>query len=167
MNDELYEVQAEGERLDHGQKLVVERARLTARVKAWPDLARALAMECIWRVRDLAVRELELANEPAAAELGQYREYLAAAEFASAILARSQSRLSARTGAFLGFLADSVAYTSEASGPAAAARYAAYIAAYASDRATPDPAHRLPPGLSPFEIERRRQAAVLAQGLGP
>lgn len=161
MNDELYEVDVGGARVEHFEKVVVERARLRARIDEWPELAWAFAEECIRTVRAMTVRELSLSGQPEAAELERCDDLVDAGRAATEAAQRRPDR-PAQAVDFLGFLGDAVGYAVEARGrPAVAATIAGYIAAHAADRATPEADVHLPPGVSPFELERRRQAEYL------
>jgi hypothetical protein len=166
MNEELYEVEVDGDRIDEVQKIVVQRARLLSRVEAWPGIAWALAEDCVWRLRRATVRELELAGRPEAEEL-LAQDDLRAVGDAAARVAEAPADRTARAAMFLGFLTDAAGYALEArDDPTVAATTVGYVAAHAADRATPDADKRLPPGVSPFELEREQQAAFLAGALG-
>jgi hypothetical protein len=156
--DELWLVEAEGERLEHAQKLVVRRARLRSPVEGWPKpIARELAKDCVWRVRDLAVAQLQRLGQPEAELLAEARSLNALGELAAkAGRSRRPDRPAAAAG-FLGYAEDAVEYAK--SRDAVAARYVSYVAAHAADRAAPT--ERLAPGVTRFAQERERQARVL------
>lgn len=164
---ELFEIEVDGDRLEHPTKVIFPRARLARRVAAWPDpAARTLAQDCAWTVRDLAVRELELLEQADWAALRAASDLIAVATIAEAALARDDPERPAKASAFLRYAADAATYACTGD-PADAAKFAAYVAAYAADRATPPRDARLAPGLTAFAVERERQARMLAAGLAP
>jgi hypothetical protein len=163
-DDELWEVDVAGERLEHLEQLVVERARLVSRVEAWPDpLASQLAAGCVRELRRFTTRELELSEDPDATELAA-GEDLEAARVAAGLASRDRPTSTASVTRLLALFADAGEIAAAPStGTATACRYIAYIAAHAADHATPE--RRLPPGATGFSEERRRQADELARVL--
>jgi hypothetical protein len=169
LDDELWEAEADGERVEGFECVVVERARLRSRVEAWPlPLAGRLAADCLGAVRRLVERELELAGDADGAELRAAGGDVEAAGLARALAGRDRPARPATAARLLALLADAGDYARSAdeAGEVAVARSVAFIAAYAADRATPEPGTRLTPGETPFALERRRQADVLAAALG-
>jgi hypothetical protein len=165
LDDELWEVEVGGDWLDDLEQLVVRRARLVSRVEAWPDpFASELAAGCLRELRRLAARELELSNDPDAAELSAVDNDLEAARAARRLAERDRAARTAVAIRLLVLLADAGDIAADPSaGRSMAGRYIAYIAAHAADHATPE--HRLPPGATGFSEERRRQADELARAL--
>jgi hypothetical protein len=160
LSEELWEVEVAGDRVEDRQKLVVGRARLRARVAGWPEpIAGAFTSDCAWRVRDLAVQELQRTGEPEADELASCRglDELKAAADGAAKRRRPDRR--AETAEFIGFALDAAEFVSQE--VTTAARYVSYVAAHAADRAKPE--RRLKPGESRFALERERQAGVLQE----
>lgn len=158
--DELWVVDVEGERLEHGQKLVVCRAQLRSRVEGWPTpIGRELARDCVWRVRDLAVGELERTGQPEAEELKACRSLSALGGAAGRAGRRRRLDRPSAAAEFLGYAQDAVEFA--ASRDAVAARYVSYVAAHAADRA--QPGERLAPGVTRFALERERQARKLRE----
>ena len=136
LDEELWEVDVDGAVVEHFEKVVVGRARIVARIARWPDpLAGELAADCLAELERLAARESEADEDSASA-----------------------ARLRALLDDARDLLGDPAAT------PAARARNVAYVAAYAADRARPE-GRRLPPGVTPFAVERQRQAALLVRGL--
>ena len=161
--DELWEVEVAGERREGAQKLVVERACLRERVEGWPrPIARALATDCLWRVRNLAVAELRRLNEREADELEACSGIRELKEVAERAARRRRPDRPAAAADYIGFVLDACSFAPERA--ARAARYISYVAAHAADRATPD--RRLAPGESRFASERSRQARLLEGLLG-
>jgi hypothetical protein len=159
LSDELWEVEVAGEPIPAAQKLVVERARLRARVERWPTIARAFATDCARRAQELAVRELERLGQPEADELAACRNLPELKAVAERALRRRRPDRPVAAAEFIGFAVDAAEY---ASGRATtAARYVSYVAAHAAEKATPE--RRLKPGESRFALERDRQAAVLGE----
>ncbi len=164
LDDELWEVEVGGDRLEHLEQVVVRRARLVSRVEAWDTLAAALASGCLRELRRLAARELELSDDPDAEELAADADDLEAARAARRLAARDPATRTAAAARLLVLLADAGDIAADSSlGPAVAGRYVAYIAAHAADQATQE--SRLPPGSTGFSEERRRQADELARAL--
>jgi hypothetical protein len=158
--DELWLVDVDGERLEHPQKLVVRRARLRSRVDDWPrPVARAFATDCVWRIRNLAVDELERTAQPEADELKACRSLSALGEAAGKGARRRRPDRPAAAAEFLGYATDAVEFAQ--SRDAVAARYVSYVAAHAADRA--EPGERLAPGETRFARERERQAGKLEE----
>jgi hypothetical protein len=158
--DELWLVDVDGERLELGQKLVVRRAQLRSRVKDWPNpVARDFALDCVWHVRDLAVRELERNGQAEAEELRSCRSVSALGDAAGKGMRRRRPDRPAVAADFLGYAQDAAEFATGDS--ALAARYVSYIAAHAADRAEPE--ERLRPGVTCFERERERQAVKLQE----
>jgi hypothetical protein len=169
MNTELWEVEVDGQRIEHRDKLIVERARLSRLITDWPDLvARSFAEDAFWRLVALTAGELRLAGEADADRLAACESVPAARALAAAAATDRRPDRPAVVRRFLELLEEAGGYASLADGldGPSAARYTGYIAAYAADRASPDPERRLPVGVSPFGLERERQAAVLAHQLG-
>lgn len=164
LDDELWEVEVGGDRLDHLEQVVVRRARLISRVDAWDTLAAELTSGCLHELRRLAARELELSDDPDAGGLPAGGEDLEAARAARRLAGRDRSARTAAAARLLVLLADAGDIVSDPSlGTAVVGRYVAYIAAHAADHATPE--SRLPPGSTGFTEERRRQADELARAL--
>jgi hypothetical protein len=158
LSDELWEVEVAGERLPDAQKLVVARARLRERVADWPKpIARAFANDCVWRVGELSVRELERMEQPEADELASCRSVRELAAVGGRALRRRRPDRPVEAVEFIGFAVDAAEFASK--GPTTAARYVSYVAAHAAEKAKPE--RRLKPGESRFALERERQAAVL------
>lgn len=158
LSDELWEVDVAGDRVPDAQKLVVTRARLRERVAGWPKpIARALANDCVWRVRELAVRELTRMEQPEADELASCRSVRELGTVSGRALRRRRRDRPAAALDFIGFAVDAAEFASK--GPTTAARYVSYVAAHAAEKAKPQ--RRLKPGESRFALERERQAAVL------
>jgi len=159
LSDELWEVDVLGDRVPAAQTLVVARARLRERVGGWPKpIARALANECVWRVRELAVRELTRLKQPEADELASCSSVRDLGAVSGRALRRRRERPAAALE-FIGFAVDAAEFASK--GPTTAARYVSYVAAHAAEKAKPE--QRLRPGESRFALERERQAAVLQE----
>src|SRR5262249_45429955 len=160
-DDELWTVEVGGERLEHHEKVVVRRARLVARIEAWPSpIAPMLAGGCLRELHRLAVRELELSGDPDGAGLAARGGDLDAARIAGELASRDRPTRTTDAARLLALFA----YTAEISanpslGIVGGARYVAYITAHAADHATPE--DRLPPGSTGFSEERRRQADEL------
>jgi hypothetical protein len=160
LSDELWEVDVAGEQISGAQKLVVERARLRARVERWPTpIARSLATDSARRVQDLAVRELERLSQSEADELASCRGLPELKTVAERALRRRRPDRPAAAAEFIGLAVDAAEYAS--SRATTAARYVSYVAAHAAEKATPE--RRLKPGESRFALERDRQAAVLQE----
>jgi hypothetical protein len=158
--DELWLVDVDGERLEHDQKLVVRRARLRSRVEGWPKpIAREFTKDCVWRVRDLAVGELERTSQPEAEELKACRSLSALVAAAGKGTRRRRPDRPAAAAEFLGYAKDAVEYAG--SRDTVAARYVSYVAAHAADRT--EPSERLAPGVTRFALERERQARKLQE----
>ncbi len=163
LDDELWEVEVGGDRLDLLEQVVVRRARLISRVEAWDTLAAALASGCLHELRRLAERELELSNDPDVGGLPADDD-LEAARAARGLAGRDHAARTAAAARLLVLLADAGDIVADPSlSPAVAGRYVAYIAAHAADHATLE--SRLPPGSTGFSEERRRQADELARAL--
>ena len=168
LDDRLWEVEVGGERIEHLEKLVVERARLTSKVAAWPDpLATQLAEDCLSELRRLAQRELDRSDDPDGSELAEAADDVEAAHAARTLSRRDRPARTAAAGGLVAFFADAGEMVADrhALGSATVGRYVAYIAAHAADRATPEEGTRLPPGMTPFAVERQRQAELLSQKL--
>ena len=164
LDDELWEVEVGGDRLEHLEQVVVRRARLVSRVEAWDTLAAELASGCLHELRRLAARELELSDDPDAAGLAAGGEDLEAARAARRLAGRDRPPGRRSRPACSSFSPTRATSSSDPSlGTAVAGRYIAYIAAHAADHATPE--RRLPPGSTGFSEERRRQADELARAL--
>ena len=129
LDDELWEVELEGELRREGHTFVAVRGRLLSRVETWtPDVAAELVEAFAFRVRDAAVEALAesgLASE--ASDLAGCVS-LDALERAGSATADRGSDAAARLA---GFAADAARYAREATGPARAAGVAAYVAAHA------------------------------------
>jgi hypothetical protein len=169
LDDELWEVEVAGDRIDGAAKVVVERARLGAPIEGWPRPAGIeFARDCLALVHRLATRELELANDRAADPLAAARDPTEAARLARELADEDLPARRESAMRLLRLLADAADYapTDENDGAAAGARSVAYIAAYAADRATVDRSERPPPGMSAFERECARQSLRLAGALG-
>jgi hypothetical protein len=165
LDDELWEVEVAGERLEHFEQLVVRRARLTSRIEGWAEtISPAITSGCLRELRRLAARELELSDDPDAGELAADGDDLRAAQVARDLADRNHPARTAAAARLLVFFADAGGIAADSSlGPAVASRYVAYISAHAADEATPE--SRLPPGSTGFSEERRRQADQLARAL--
>ena len=165
LNDELWEVEIAGAVVEDEAKLVAQKARLSRPMRAWPEpAATRLAEACAWRVRDLAVRELESEDDETAARLAAAVDL---AHVAAIAAAAGEGAASWAAESFLGFVSDAAdaAASRDELGPVTAAKVAAYVAAYAADRCAKVEAP-LPRGVTPFLLERERQARVLGAELG-
>jgi hypothetical protein len=158
LDEELWEVELEGDVRELGRALTASRMRLVQRVDAWTDdVATELVAVCARRARDEAVRALRetgRAEDAAAlADAGTPEEI----EGAAGEIAGGED-----AGARLaGLAADVVLYARDASGPVRAAGVAAYVAAYAlagGDK-------RAPGYQEGFDAERRWQAHWLKHRL--
>ena len=68
LDEELWEIELEGDVIIGRHKLLAPAGRLVSRVDAWtPGLANDYGVACGWRARDHAVRALDRAARPAAA----------------------------------------------------------------------------------------------------
>jgi hypothetical protein len=163
LDDELWEVEVAGEQREQLEQLVVRRARLTRRVEGWPTpLAAGLAAGCLRELRRFAA--LELWDDEDAAELTVGCEDIEAARVARRLASQDCPARTTTAARLLVLFADAGDIADDRSlGAAVAARQIAYIAAHAADQATPG--HRLPPGMTGFSQERRRQANDLMQAL--
>ena len=158
LDEELWEVELEGDVQELGRALTASRARLVRRVDAWTDdVATELVAVCARRVRDEAVSALRqtgraedaatLADAAGPEEIESAATEIAGGGDAAARLA--------------GLAADVVLYARDANGPVRAAGVAAYVAAYAlagGDK-------RAPGYQEGFDAERRWQACWLKHRL--
>jgi len=158
LDDELWEVELEGDVRRVGRALTATRGRLVARLEGWSgDIAAELVEVCARRVRDRAVQALEEAGRTEDAAI------LDVAETAEQIETVGRRLAGGRDGssALAGLAADVVLYARDAEVPARAAGVAAYIAAFAlagGDKGAPGYQER-------FEEERAWQAAWLRERL--
>jgi hypothetical protein len=160
LSDELWEIDVDGDSLEHEQKLVVRRARLSARVDDWPSpIGGAFAKNCAWRIRDLVVNELQTAGEPEAEALRNCRSVRALGGLAEKAARRRRPGRPALVAEFLGYAQDAAEFVRRSD--ATAARYVSYVAAHAASRASSG--ERLRPGTTRFAQERERQAGVLQE----
>jgi len=129
LDDELWEVELEGDLRSEGHAFVAKRGRLLSRVEAWtPDVAAELAEACAFRVRDAGAEALARAGlAPEANELAGCASLDALEQVGSAIAARGTDS----AASLAGFAADAVLYARDATAPARAAGVAAYVAAHA------------------------------------
>lgn len=163
LNDELWEVEVEGEVIDHERKRIVERARLRTPVRWWPGFGFDLADACLMRLVNLTSAELVLVGHDG---LPLQAGNADLARVVKAELTRDDARLSVAARALLRYLSDALEFRADTeSGPAAAARHVSFVVAYAADHATRRPGQRLPAGKTPFHDERDRQAAWFATRL--
>jgi hypothetical protein len=158
LDDELWEVELDGDIRTLGRALVASRARLVRRIDAWTEaMAAALLLACAHRVRDSAVEALILVGRgEEAAELAASSE-LDAIEAAGGRIADDGRPASALAG----LAADVVLYARDARDAPRAAGVAAYVAAFAlagGDKRAPDYQER-------FDAERRWQADWLKERL--
>lgn len=78
IDDELWEIELDGEIIERDAMIIAQRGRLLARVAAWNDVtAHEFADACAWRARGFAIRELRRLNLTEEAE-----RLVAAAELA-------------------------------------------------------------------------------------
>lgn len=159
LDDELWEVELEGQITDLGRALTASRARLVRRIESWTyDVASELVLVCARRVRDHAVEALAEAGRG-----GEAAELAAAADLET--IEGVGGRIAAAEGAaslFAGLAADVVLYSRDARVRSRAAGVAAYVAAFSlagADKAAAGYSER-------FEAERRWQAAWLRERLG-
>lgn len=165
INEELWEINAEGAVLEYGRKVVVARAQLRNRIPWWPEAGWELAADSVWRVREFASHELEVAGE--ASDLTTVHTLSEAGELARTVVDRFRPHVPARAKDMVGFLLDAIGYATDASsGPAAAARHTTLVAAVAAGRATRVAGQRLLPGMTPYREERLRQARWFEARLG-
>ena len=160
LDEELWEVELEGDLHREGHALVAARGRLLSRVETWtPDVAAELVETCAFRVRDAAADALAragLASE--ASDLAGCTSLDALERVGSDIAARSTDP----AATVAGFATDAVLYARDATSPARAAGVAAYVAAHAlagGDRGVTSYEAR-------FADERRWQAEWLSRRLG-
>jgi len=158
LDDELWEVELDGEVRDLGRAFTARRARLVRRVEEWTDaVAEEFVLICARRARDRAVEQL--AGRGRAADAAA----LAAANDVESI-ERIAARLAASEGAACisaGLAADVVLYARDARVASRAAGVAAYVAAFSlagADKTAPGYSER-------FEAERSWQAAWLKERL--
>ena len=158
LDDELWEVELDGDVREVGRALTASRARLLARVGEWTaDVAWELVAVCARRVRNHAVESLRAAGcDEDAAELEAAETPQAIEAIGAELASRGHD-----SSAVAGLAADVVLYARDArEGPRAAA-VAAYIAAYAlagGDKAAPAYQER-------FDAERAWQATWLSERL--
>jgi len=158
LDDELWEVELDGEVRALGRALTASRARLLRRVEEWTDAAATeLVLACARRVRDAAVEALAAEGRDDDAAMLATADDLTEIENASNRLAAGDAPSAAVTS----LAADVVLYARDARAASRAAGVAAYVAAFAlagADKSAPDYQER-------FAAERSWQAAWLKQRL--
>jgi hypothetical protein len=129
LDDELWEVEVDGETIDEGRMLIAERARLARQVEAWgPAAAQELVETCAHRVRDAAAEALTEAGRELEARTLAVCDSFDELERTATQIAAAGDDDAARLA---GFAADVVLYARDARDPVRAAGVAAYIAAHA------------------------------------
>ena len=107
LDDELWEVELDGEVREEASMVVGERGRLVRRLEAWDALAAAaLADECAWRARTIAVRALRRDGAAAEADRLETVDDLVDMQILAALASR---RPEASSAIAAGFAADAVA----------------------------------------------------------
>lgn len=158
LDEQLWEVELEGDVRSLGRALTAPRARLVRRVEAWSDATAAeLVAVCARRARDAAVTALKAVGRKEDAALLDVAETTDQIETVGARIASAGGD----AAAFAGLAADVVLYARDARAPSRAAGVAAYVAAFAlagGDKAA-DSYQVL------FEEERRWQAGWLKERL--
>lgn len=160
LDDELWEVELEGDLRREGHAVLATRGRLLSRIETWtPQVAAQLVETCAFRVRDAGAEALAQAGlTPDASDLAGCTSLDDLERVGSATADRG-SDAAARLA---GFAADAALYAREAPDPVRAAAVAAYVAAHAlagGDKSMASYEAR-------FADERRWQAAWLSRRLG-
>lgn len=158
LNDVLWEVEAAGELVEDDDKVVVERARLLVRVEGWPAEAAAFSEDCVWALRSLVVDAA--ADEGLQADADRLAACATLADLAEVGKAIDAKR-APDVDRLAAYLSDALEFV-----PLGKPAIVAYIAAHAADHAPRPPGHRLARGMTPFDVERRRQADWLQGRLG-
>ena len=157
LDDELWEIELDGEVIEDELKLVARRGRLVSAVEAWDDEARrSFAERCLLRVAKHAADELRdagLDTEAAALEAAEATDDVAAAAGFAVEAARAAGAANAERLA--SYAADAVDWT-KALPPSGVA----YVAAHAADSRSRSDAP------DAFAAERALQAQWLAESLG-
>ena len=158
LDDELWQVELDGEVRSLGRALTASRARLVHRVEEWTDAAAMeLVLACATRVRDVAVTALVAEGRDSEASMLASVDGLREIEDAAGRIAGVHDG-----GSMLaGLAADVVLYARDARVASRAAGVAAYVAAFAlagGDKAAAGYDGR-------FEAERRWQAEWLKERL--
>lgn len=160
LDDELWEVELEGDVRREGHGFVASRGRLLKRVDAWtPEVAAEFVDVCAFRLRDVCAEALARAGlESEANDLADCASLDALEQVGSSIAGRRTDP----AADLAGFTADAVLYARDATTPARAAGVASYVAAHAlagGDRSVASYEARL-------ADERRWQAGWLSRRLG-
>ena len=158
LDDELWEVELDGDVRELGRSLVASRGRLVARIEQWTaDAAWEVVAVCARRIRDRAVDSLRAGGrDEEAAELAAAEALDVIEEIGAEIASNGQE-----SSALAGLASDVVLYARDARAGPRAAAVAAYIAAYAlagGDKTAPGYQER-------FDAERTWQAAWLSERL--
>ena len=173
LDDELWEIELDGEIIDEDGLLVAARGRLLRRVSDWDaEAAAALAHSCVLAVRDAAAESLEASGAAAdAAELGDLTDHASLGAFVA--------KAAPAPGSPLAFLGDCVLLASgrrpegeperpggeQQASPAAIAANLGYVAAAAVGVIAMGAGGQAEAFGSSFARERGRQHAWLTERL--